>query len=177
MGRRVRPVRADPRQRARYRRAGQGQSVRGDPVGGDAAAPFARHARARRSDRRGGGGGDRRWRADARSRRYALDHGGGRCGACRARMTAERIELAVVIPTFNEDANVAALVARLDTALAGRIWEAIVVDDNSPDGTADAAREIARNDRRVRVIQRIGRRGLPTACIEGMFATATPLVQ
>src|SRR3546814_11751360 len=89
----------------------------------------------RRSDRRGGGGGDRRWRADARSRRYALDHGDGRCGACRARMTAERIELAVVIPTFNEAANVAALVARLDTALSGRIWEAIVVHDNLPDGT------------------------------------------
>ncbi len=91
-------------------------------------------------------------------------------------MTAALIELAVVIPTFNEAANVPVLVARLDAALQGRAWEAIVVDDNSPDGTADAARAIARLDRRVRVIQRIGRRGLSSACIEGMCATAAPLV-
>ena len=91
-------------------------------------------------------------------------------------MTADLIELAIVIPTFNEAANVAVLVARLDAALAGRAWEAIFVDDNSPDGTADAARDIARLDRRVRVIQRIGRRGLSSACIEGMCATAAPLV-
>ncbi|MGN6271115.1 MAG: glycosyltransferase family 2 protein [Sphingomonas sp.] len=86
------------------------------------------------------------------------------------------LELAVVIPTFNEAANVPVLVARLDAALKGRAWEAIFVDDDSPDGTAGAAREIARLDRRVRVIQRIGRRGLSSACIEGMCATAAPLV-
>jgi len=86
------------------------------------------------------------------------------------------LELAVVIPTFNEAANVAVLVARLDAALQGRGWEAIFVDDDSPDGTAQAAREIARQDRRVRVIQRIGRRGLSSACVEGMCATAAPLV-
>jgi len=86
------------------------------------------------------------------------------------------LELAIVIPTFNEAANVPVLVARLDAALKGRAWEAIFVDDDSPDGTAEAAREIARLDRRVRVIQRIGRRGLSSACIEGMCATAAPLV-
>jgi dolichol-phosphate mannosyltransferase len=86
------------------------------------------------------------------------------------------LELAVVIPTFNEAANVPVLVARLDAALSGRNWEAIFVDDDSPDGTAAAARELARLDRRVRVIQRIGRRGLSSACIEGMCATAAPLV-
>ena len=86
------------------------------------------------------------------------------------------LELAVVIPTFNEAANVPLLVARLDTALKGRAWEAIFVDDDSPDGTADAARAIALRDGRVRVIQRIGRRGLSTACIEGMCATAAPIV-
>jgi dolichol-phosphate mannosyltransferase len=86
------------------------------------------------------------------------------------------LELAIVVPTFNERANVPVLVAALDAALAGRAWEAIFVDDNSPDGTADAARELARADARVRVIQRIGRRGLSSACIEGMCATAAPLV-
>jgi dolichol-phosphate mannosyltransferase len=89
---------------------------------------------------------------------------------------SELLDLAVVVPTFNERDNVATLVARLDRALDGRRWEAIFVDDNSPDGTADAARELARVDARVRVIQRIGRRGLSSACIEGMCATAAPFV-
>jgi dolichol-phosphate mannosyltransferase len=89
---------------------------------------------------------------------------------------SDLLDLAIVIPTFNEKANVPVLIARLDQALTGINWEAIFVDDDSPDGTAEAAREIARIDRRVRVIQRIGRRGLATACIEGMCATAAPAV-
>ena len=91
-------------------------------------------------------------------------------------MTQHLLDLAVVIPTFNEKANVPTLVAHLDRALDGVAWEAIFVDDDSPDGTAEAARELARVDRRVRVIQRIGRRGLSSACIEGMCATAAPVV-
>ena len=86
------------------------------------------------------------------------------------------LELAVVIPTFNEAGNVAELVRRLDTALKGRVWEAIFVDDASPDGTAQVLREVARSDRRIRVIERIGRRGLSSACIEGMMATGAPLI-
>lgn len=91
-------------------------------------------------------------------------------------MTSGLLELAVVIPTFNERANLPVLIAKLGQALAGRNWEAIVVDDDSPDGTAQAARALGRADQRVRVIQRIGRRGLSSACIEGMCATAAPLV-
>jgi len=91
-------------------------------------------------------------------------------------VSAESLELAVVIPTFNERRNVPILVAALDKALAGRRWEAIFVDDDSPDGTAEAARELGRIDSRVRVIQRIGRRGLSSATIEGMCATAAPHV-
>lgn len=86
------------------------------------------------------------------------------------------IRLGVVLPTYNERANLRGMVERLDKALLGITWEVIIVDDNSPDGTADEARAIAQDDPRVRVIQRIGRRGLSSAAIEGMCATAAPVV-
>lgn len=88
--------------------------------------------------------------------------------------------LAVVIPTYNEVENVPVLVERLTKQLAGPVeavpWELIFVDDDSPDGTADCLRGIAGKDPRVRVIQRIGRRGLSSACIEGMLSTAAPFI-
>lgn len=86
------------------------------------------------------------------------------------------LELAVILPTLNERGNLRGLVERLDRALAGIAWEAIIVDDNSPDGTADEGRAISLTDPRFRVIQRIGRRGLASAAIEGMLATAAPHV-
>lgn len=86
------------------------------------------------------------------------------------------IELTIVVPTFKERANVPILIERLKAALSHVAWEAIFVDDHSPDGTADAVRDIARSDRRVRVIERIGRRGLASACVEGMMASAAPYI-
>lgn len=85
-------------------------------------------------------------------------------------------ELSVVIPTFNEAQNVPLVVARLAEALAGIRWEVIFVDDNSPDGTAIAARKIAQSDPRVRCIRRIGRRGLAGACVEGLLASSAAVV-
>ena len=86
------------------------------------------------------------------------------------------LQLAIVLPTLNERGNLRRLVERLDAALTGIAWEAIIVDDNSPDGTADEARAISLADPRVRCLQRIGRRGLASAAIEGMCATAAPVV-
>ena len=83
-------------------------------------------------------------------------------------------ELTVVVPTCNERGRIEELVERLAAALDGIAWEVIIVDDDSPDGTAAAARALARRDPRVRVVQRIGRRGLATACVEGMLASAAP---
>ena len=84
------------------------------------------------------------------------------------------VELSVVVPVFNERRNVERLVERLDDVLSGIAWEVIFVDDDSPDHTAGAVRELAQRDGRVRCIQRIGRRGLSTACIEGMLASCAP---
>ena len=86
------------------------------------------------------------------------------------------LQLAVVLPTYNERKNVATMVERLEKALAGIAWEVIIVDDNSPDGTADEARRLALSNPHVRCIQRIGRRGLASAAIEGMCSTAAPVV-
>lgn len=85
-------------------------------------------------------------------------------------------ELCVVVPCFNERDNVGPLVGRLDAALAGLAWEAVFVDDDSPDGTADEARRIAGLDPRVRCLRRIGRRGLASAVIEGALSTSAPFI-
>jgi dolichol-phosphate mannosyltransferase len=84
------------------------------------------------------------------------------------------IELAVVVPTYNERGNILPLLEALAKALTNIEWEVIFVDDHSADGTADVVREMAHINRNVRVLERIGRRGLSSACIEGMLATAAP---
>lgn len=85
-------------------------------------------------------------------------------------------ELSVVVPAFNEKANIPLLFSALDAALGGIQWEMIVVDDDSPDGTAATARQMATTDPRIRCLQRIDRRGLSSACIEGILASAAPYV-
>jgi dolichol-phosphate mannosyltransferase len=85
-------------------------------------------------------------------------------------------ELSVIVPTYKERGNVTELVRRLDAALTGIAWEAVFVDDNSPDGTAAAVKDIAITDARVRCLRRVGRRGLAGACIEGMLSSSAPFV-
>ncbi|MGV8854677.1 MAG: glycosyltransferase [Devosia sp.] len=85
-------------------------------------------------------------------------------------------ELAVIVPTFNEHDNVIPLVDRLQAVLGGIDWELIFVDDNSPDGTADAAWDLAAQYHNVRCIKRLGRRGLSSACAEGILSTNAPFV-
>lgn len=86
------------------------------------------------------------------------------------------LRLGIILPTLNERGNIGPLVRRLEAALGPDGWEAIVVDDDSPDGTADEARALAQSDPRIRVLHRIGRRGLASAAIEGMCASAAPYV-
>ncbi len=89
---------------------------------------------------------------------------------------ANPLDLTIVLPTLNERGNLAPLIERIESALGPEGWDVLIVDDNSADGTADEARALALADRRVRVIQRIGRRGLASAAIEGFCATPAPFV-
>jgi dolichol-phosphate mannosyltransferase len=99
-----------------------------------------------------------------------------RPGPVTPQHTAAIPQLSVIIPTFNERDNVVTLFRRLAVALAGVNWEAIFVDDNSPDGTTEVVRNLALQDSRVRCIRRVGRRGLSGACIEGILASSAPCV-
>ncbi len=86
------------------------------------------------------------------------------------------VEIAIVVPTFNERDNVLKLKELLTETLKGRTWELVFVDDDSRDGTYDVLAAEAQRDPRVRVIRRIGRRGLATAVIEGILSTTAPMV-
>ena len=83
-------------------------------------------------------------------------------------------ELTIVVPTLDERQNLAPLMASLESVLGGIDFEVLFVDDDSPDGTSDLARQMAQHDRRVRVLQRIGRRGLSSAVVEGILASSSP---
>ena len=85
-------------------------------------------------------------------------------------------ELSIIVPTYNESGNIPLLAAALGEALAGLNWEVIFVDDNSPDHSSAAVRELARANYRIRGIQRVGRRGLSSAVIEGILASASPYI-
>ena len=76
--------------------------------------------------------------------------------------------VSVVIPTYNERENIVTLVGRLGEVLVDFDYEIIVVDDDSPDGTSQAVGTLAENDHRLRLVRRVGRRGLSSAVIDGM---------
>jgi len=89
---------------------------------------------------------------------------------------SDKIQLSIVVPTFNESENVPVLINKLEVALAGYSWEVIFVDDNSSDKTSEVVRAIAVNKPNIRCLLRIGRRGLSGACIEGMLSSSAPFI-
>lgn len=90
--------------------------------------------------------------------------------------TSSPLDLSIVLPTYNESENIPIVIARLTEALQGLSWEAIFVDDDSPDGTADVIASYARWNPHIRLIHRVGRRGLSSASIEGMMSTSAAVV-
>ena len=86
------------------------------------------------------------------------------------------VELSIVVPTFNERDNVERLIEGIEHVLPNIKWEIIFIDDDSPDGTADFIRKIAQSKPYVRCQQRIGRRGLSKAVIEGILSSSAPVI-
>lgn len=121
----------------------------------------------------------RRWDVLPESRSDGLSTATGRSttiASAAESLCAETalVELAIIVPTLNECGNLLPLIERLERALGGIRWEVIFVDDDSRDGSIDLLRDLQQRMPHVRVIRRIGRRGLASACIEGMLASAAP---
>lgn len=121
----------------------------------------------------------RRWDVLPESRSDGLSTAMGRSttiasAADSLRAGTALVELAIIVPTLNERGNLLPLIERLERALGGIRWEVIFVDDDSRDGSIDLLRDLQQRMPHVRVIRRIGRRGLASACIEGMLASAAP---
>lgn len=85
-------------------------------------------------------------------------------------------ELTIIVPTFCEKQNINVVFNVLNKLSLEIEWEIIYVDDNSPDGTYEEIYDLAREHERVRGIRRIGRKGLSSACVEGVLASSSPYV-
>ena len=77
--------------------------------------------------------------------------------------------ISIVIPTFNEVENIVPLLKKLTLILNDFEYEIVVVDDDSPDGTSDEVNKYMRNNKRIKLITRIGRSGLSSAIKEGLI--------
>ena len=83
--------------------------------------------------------------------------------------------VSIIIPSLNERENIPIVFERLEVLLTGRKWEAVFVDDDSRDGSLEVLMSLARTKPHVRFIRRIGRRGLSSACLEGMASSVADI--
>jgi dolichol-phosphate mannosyltransferase len=79
-----------------------------------------------------------------------------------------KCNLSIIIPTYNEAENIPELIHRIEKSLKGVDFEIIIVDDNSPDRTADIAQKLGEEYLNIKVIKRKGKLGLASAVLEGM---------
>lgn len=89
---------------------------------------------------------------------------------------SRNIKLSILVPTYMEAENIWKLVERIEEALKGMGFEIIIIDDNSPDGTADIAEELGRRFGNIQVIRRPGKLGLGSAVIDGLKVARAQLI-
>lgn len=93
-----------------------------------------------------------------------------------ARPSSPVPEVSVVLPCYNERDNIGPLVDRLLDVLSAKAVEILIVDDNSPDGTAELVRRKFAEDPRIRLIVRSTNRGLANSVREGIEAATGKIV-
>ncbi|MEM2930424.1 MAG: glycosyltransferase family 2 protein [Thermoproteota archaeon] len=86
------------------------------------------------------------------------------------------IQLSIIIPTYMEAENLPKLIERIEEALKEIDFEIIIVDDNSPDGTADIAEGLGIEFGNIRVIRRPGKLGLGSAVMDGLKLARAQLI-
>jgi dolichol-phosphate mannosyltransferase len=84
-------------------------------------------------------------------------------------------KISIIIPTYNEKDNIAPLVSRVAQALSGYDYEILIVDDNSRDGTIEAASALAARYP-VKVLVRRSERGLATAVVHGLRSASGQII-
>ena len=92
------------------------------------------------------------------------------------RRISDRYMLSVIVPTYNERDNIVELIERIEATLKDIKFEVIVVDDGSPDGTADVAKELNEIYGNVKVHVRSGKMGLASAIMEGIGLSSSEIV-
>ncbi len=85
----------------------------------------------------------------------------------------QKSNLSVVLPVFNESKNLPELVDRVEKSLSNVGFELVIVDDNSPDGTAFVAEVLNAKYGNIRILRRPRKLGLSSAVIDG-FNTSIP---
>ncbi len=77
--------------------------------------------------------------------------------------------ISIIIPTFNEVKNISSLINGVVNYLNNIKYEIIVVDDDSPDGTASEVNKLMKKNQNIHLISRVGRSGLSSAIKEGLI--------
>lgn len=85
----------------------------------------------------------------------------------RHEQVSQGVVLSIIVPTYRERENIPELIDRTESSMNPSEFELIIVDDNSPDGTAQVAEDLNAKYGNIKVLKRAGKLGLSSAVLDG----------